>query len=105
MNTVLTLRQTVLCDGQLDCGAKLLFVALLDKALSPIHWVRRGTVVVSAGWLEEHLHIPRRSAHRWSRQLERKGYLSIGKQPLASGWSVNAYTINGLTQDQEARAA
>src|SRR6185369_10970250 len=100
---VIQTRQDIVRNRNLSYPARLLFVHLLDLAMSPYTHVIRGVVVISATKISEELGACRASVFRWIRELIVSRALWISKQFMPNFWAMNTYHISELDPRGQAR--
>ena len=100
---IIETRQGVLHDGDLDFGARCLFVDLLDLALNWYTHRADGVVVISITKLAERLKCSPRTIYDWNKQLVAARYIWMSYQKMPNMWPLNTYHITALDPPGEAR--
>ena len=89
-------RDEVLLNTDLDLGARLMFVRILDLSTRENTRLRYGSVTISQTKLADNLGVSIRTIWNWKRQLLATGVLWMTSQPMPNAWPVDTYHVTAL---------
>lgn len=100
---VIQTRLDVTRNKDLSYSARLLFVLLLDLAMSPYTYLSRGVVVISVTKISEQLGCCRSSVFNWISELIGIQAVWLSKQFMPNFWAMNMYHITCLDPRDQPR--
>ena len=89
-------RDQVIEDNDLDIGARLMFVRILDLSTRPGDRDDYGVITISQNKLAHKFGVSLRTIWNWKQQLMSKGVIWMTKQFMPNAWPMDTYHITAL---------
>lgn len=89
-------RDRVIEDNDLDLGARLMFVRILDLSTRENVMEHYGTVTISQNKLAHKFNVSLRTIWSWKQQLLAKGVIWMTKKYMPNAWPMDTYHLTEL---------